>query len=162
MEMINSKNLFGALSKVQGSVKAAHKSSENPFFKSRFADLESVIESLQAPMNDNGIAILFEFKTEMVGDNPANWMRYILTHSSGENYISQWMMMMMKDKTPQGFGASCTYYKRQMLKAVFNVPETDDDGNSQSQATQIPQKPASAIKPAAPKPQNMAPGAGVR
>jgi hypothetical protein len=130
MEM---KNLNAALAKAQAEIKGAKKSAENPFFKSNYADLAECLEAIQGPAGKNGLSVIFDFKTEFAGENPANYIRYFLKHESGEQFESQWLLMFMKDKTPQGFGASCTYYRRQLLKSIYQVPELDDDGNSQSQ-----------------------------
>lgn len=128
---VSTAKLNEALAKAQGEIKPAAKSSENPFFKSKFANLEEVILSLQGPAAKNGLSVIFDFKTEFIENNPASYIRYMILHSSGESFQSHWILMFMKDKTAQGFGAACTYYKRQLLKAMFNIPESDDDdGNS--------------------------------
>lgn len=126
----NKAKLFMALSKAQGLIKPAVKSSENPFFKSKYADLEEVIAAIQDPISKNGIAVFFEFKSEILENNPASYIRYHLCHESGESFISEWVLMLMKDKTAHGFGGASTYYKRQLLKAIFNLSEIEDDGNS--------------------------------
>lgn len=132
LETTNNKNLKAALSKAQGQLKAAKKSQDNPFFKSKFADLAECLDVIQEPASKNGLSLIFNFKTELVGEHPATYVQYILSHESGEELKSDWLLMFMKDKTPQGFGASCTYYKRQLIKAIYQIPEVDDDGNQAS------------------------------
>lgn len=149
---METKNIFEALSKAQGEIKSAMKSSENPFFKSQYADIAECIETVKAPAAKNGLSLIFNFKTDFIGERPANFIKYSLNHSSGEKIESEWILMFMKDQSPQGFGASCTYYKRQLMKAVYQIPEIDDDGASQSQSQ--PQYKAA--------PKNYAPGAQQR
>lgn len=146
------KNIYKALSIAQGKIEAASKSSNNPFFKSKYADLAEVISVMQGPASENGLAIFFDFKSE----GSDEFIKYILSHDSGECINSNWVRMYSKDKTAQGFGSACTYYKRQLLKAVFNIPESDDDGNHISgNSTVKPQAPAPQPQPA--KPVNYAP-----
>ena len=108
------------------------------------------MEAIQIPASKNGLSLVFDFKTEFIGENPATFIKYILKHESGEQVDSQWMLMFMKDKSPQGFGASCTYYRRQLIKSIYQIPEVDDDGNSQSSPAPQAQRPP---------PRNYAPGA---
>jgi hypothetical protein len=148
--MTEVKNLKSALAKAQGAIKGAKKSQDNPFFKSKFADLAECLEVIQEPASKNGLSLIFNFKTEFVGEHPATYCQYILAHESGEEIKSDWLLMFMKDKTPQGFGAACTYYKRQLIKAIYQIPEVDDDGNEASGlANQQGQKPP--LKNYAPK-----------
>jgi hypothetical protein len=130
METTVRTKIFSALAKAQGLIKPAIKSSENPFFKSKYADLEEVIAAIQDPISKNGISVFFEFKTEILENNPVNYIRYHLCHESGETFVSEWVIMLMKDKTAHGFGGAATYYKRQLLKGIFNLSEIEDDGNS--------------------------------
>lgn len=122
--------LWSALAKAQGQIEGAVKGTPNPFFKSKFADLAECIYVTQKPAANNGLSLIFDFKTEIMGENPVFWIRYILSHSSGESFQSNWIVMLMTKKDAQGFAAACTYYKRQLMKAVYNIPEVDDDAQS--------------------------------
>lgn len=145
------KDLSAALSLAQGQIKGAKKSADNPFFKSTYADLSECLDAIQDPAKNNGLSLIFNFKTEFIGDRPANYIQYQLFHSTGQFIESDWILMFMKDQTPQGFGSSCTYYKRQLVKAIYQIPEIDDDGNQQSI-----QKPVQQQRPPV---KNYAPGA---
>ena len=50
--------LVMALAKAQGQIKAAPKDSDNPFFKSKYADLASVWEACREPLAKNGLAVI--------------------------------------------------------------------------------------------------------
>lgn len=150
MAPLTQKNIFTALAKAQGEIKGAKKSADNPFFKSSYADLAECLEAVQEPAAKNGLSLTFNFKSEFIGERPANFIKYVLGHASGEKIESDWILMFMKDQTPQGFGASCTYYKRQLVKAVYQIPEVDDDGNSQSSHQPPPQRQAQPVRNFAP------------
>jgi hypothetical protein len=148
--------LYQALAKAQGSIKDAKKSADNPFFKSKFADLAECLSVIQEPASKNGLSVYFNFKTEFVQEHPACFIQYILAHESGETITSDWVLMFMKDKSQHGFGAACTYYKRQLLKAIYQIPEVDDDGNSQSLTESVNNQPQVRPAQAPQKPVNFA------
>lgn len=134
--LISSKNLFESLSKAQGEIDAATKSAENAAFKkdgknSRYADIAEVIDVIREPAMKHGLAVFFDFETNYA--QPAiDMIRYRLVHSSGESFTSKWLMMRMRGHTAHDFGAASTYYRRQLLKAIYQIPEEDDDGNTAS------------------------------
>ncbi len=153
--MSDTKNLYAALAKAQGQIQAAQKSSENPAFsrgekKSKYADIAEVIEVIQKPASENGLSVIFNYHL----NEEVLFINYILMHSSGETLTGSSVPMFLRDKTMHGFGASNTFMRRQLLKAIYQVPEEDDDGNSQSVPTPAPQKPLNKpeVKNLAPKP----------
>lgn len=135
----NHSQLAKALAIAQGQIQAATKSSENPAFKksdgkkSTYADLAEVIAVIQKPASENGLSTIFNFKL----DADVMFINYELWHSSGEVHVSTWVPMFLRDKTLHGFGASNTFMRRQLLKAIYQIPEEDDDGNSQSGKGQV-------------------------
>lgn len=132
-----------ALSKAQGQMKFAAKDANNPFFKSKYADLASVIEAIKVPLSANGIA--FVQATDF--EDSAVIVETILLHESGE-WISGRLRMQPTKNDPQGVGSAVTYAKRYGLQALVGVPSDDDDGNA---ATGLQGAPQQGQK-AAPKP----------
>ncbi len=122
-----------ALSKAQGEIKAAVKSSENPAFKrdgkvSKYASIEEVIEVIQKPASENGLSVIFNYKTT----EDDTFIQYKIKHSSGETDVGDWVSMFISERTLHKFGAANTYMRRQLLKGIYQIPEEDDDGNSAS------------------------------
>jgi hypothetical protein len=118
------KELASALSKAQGEIKGALKDSNNPFFKSKYADLSSVWDAIREPLAKNNLAVV-QFPQ---GDCS---LLTILTHSSGE-YMSASYTMTPTKKDPQGIGSAITYMRRYALQSVMGVCPEDDDGNQAS------------------------------
>lgn len=150
--------LFAALSKAQGQVDYATKSQKNEAFKkdgkaSKYADIADVIEVIKKPALDNGLSVTFNFKSELSGDRFIHFIKYVVRHESGEAIDGDWVLMMLRDNTMHGFGAGNTYYRRQLLKAIYQIPEEDDDGNSQSLKPQPPPLPKAKPKNHAPSSQ---------
>jgi hypothetical protein len=123
-------NLAKALSIVQGKLTYATKDSANPFFKSKYADLESVWDSCRSLLSENGLAVM-QFPGTYSDLDKSMSLTTILTHSSGE-YISQEMSVPVTKPDAQGAGSCLTYMRRYALAAVVGVVQADDDGNAAS------------------------------
>jgi hypothetical protein len=123
------KELATALSKVQGELTYAKKDSANPFFKSRYADLESVWDACRSLMAANGLSVI-----QMPGNyfEGRMWLVTRLCHSSGE-WIEQEMSVPVQKADAQGAGSALTYMRRYALAAFIGVVQADDDGNAASQ-----------------------------
>ena len=121
-------NLAKALSIVQGKLTYAVKDSANPFFKSKYADLESVWDACRSLLAENGLAVM-QFPGEFVDGTMS--LNTILTHSSGE-YMSYLMSVPVTKPDAQGAGSALTYMRRYALAAVVGVVQADDDGNAAS------------------------------
>ena len=120
--------LATALSIVQGKLTHAKKDSANPFFKSKYADLESVWDACRSLLAENGLAVM-QFPGEFVDGTMS--LNTILTHSSGE-YMSYLMSVPVTKPDAQGAGSALTYMRRYALAAVVGVVQADDDGNAAS------------------------------
>jgi len=134
-------NLTLALSIVQGKLSHAKKDSANPFFKSKYADLESVWDSCRNLLADNGLAIL-QFPGLYSELDKSMSLTTIISHKSGE-YISQEMSVPVTKADAQGAGSALTYMRRYALAAVVGVVQADDDGNAASN----PQSKPAVVKP---------------
>ena len=118
--------LATALSIVQGKLTHAKKDSANPFFKSKYADLESVWDACRSLLAENGLCVM-QFPGEFLEGCMS--LDTILAHSSGE-YIKQTMEVPVTKLDPQGVGSALTYMRRYALAAVVGVVQADDDANA--------------------------------
>ena len=123
------KELATALAIVQGQLTFAKKDSKNPFFKSNYADLESVWDACRSLLSDNGLAVM-QFPGEYMDGNMS--LNTVITHKSGE-WMEQEMSLPVTKPDAQGAGSAITYMRRYALAAVVGVVQADDDGNSASQ-----------------------------
>jgi len=134
------KDLAAALAKAQGAITDALRDSENPFFKSKYADLASVWEACRKPLSANGLSVLQAVSSE----NGEYALETVLLHSSGQ-FMGNTIKLMLKDATMQGIGSAITYARRYQLAAFVGVaPDDDDDGNAASGKTekQVSSQPA--------------------
>jgi len=117
--------LAAALAKAQAEITGAVKDAANPFFKSKYADLESVWSACRKPLTDNGLSVVqtTDYTTEGL------MLRTTLLHSSGQ-WIAGDMPVLTKDASPQAQGSGITYARRYALAAIVGVYQTDDDGEA--------------------------------
>lgn len=123
-------NLAKALATVQGKLTYAKKDSKNPFFKSNYADLESVWDACRDLLSANGLAVS-QFPGTYSDMDKSMSLTTILMHNSGE-WISQEMSLPLSKIDAQGAGSAITYMRRYALAAVVGVVQADDDGNAAS------------------------------
>lgn len=122
------KELAAALAKAQGEIRGATKDSANPFFKSKYADLASVMDACREPLSKNGLAII---QTTEASDGTMVSLQTMLAHSSGE-WITGVVSMKPVKNDPQGIGSCLTYARRYGLMAMVGIAPEDDDGNRAS------------------------------
>jgi len=136
--------LAKALAKAQAQIKPAVKDSENPHFRSKYADLSSVWDACRKPLTDNGLSVVQMPVDAPTPDSVA--LTTLLLHTSGE-YISSTVSAPLTKKDAQGIGSALTYLRRYALSAIIGVvADDDDDGNAASRphtngkATYTPQE----------------------
>jgi hypothetical protein len=122
--------LAAALAKAQGAMKGAVKDSANPFFKSKYADLASVVEAIRAAFSANGLSYI-----QTVEPHPDEVrVETTILHSSGEWISCGYLSLPVSKADAQGFGSALTYARRYSLSAAVGVAPEDDDGNAASAA----------------------------
>jgi hypothetical protein len=126
----NITTLAVALVKAQADIKAALKDSTNPHFKSKYADLGSVVDAVKGPLLKQGIAFLQGIHDAVDGVA----VETMLLHTSGE-WISSTMRIPAVKQDAQGYGSAITYGRRYGLQSMCGVPAEDDDGHAATAST---------------------------
>jgi hypothetical protein len=120
------KSLYSALVKAQSEMSGAVKDSKNPFFKSNYADLVSVMQAIRPALANNGLGFI-----QVCHDaDGAAKIETIIIHESGEQLSCGIASVPVSKNDAQAYGSAITYAKRYSLQAAFGVPSVDDDGNS--------------------------------
>ncbi len=117
--------LVKAMVIVQANLTGAIKDSSNPFFKSKYADLESVWESCRAQLGKNGLSLLQPMSNGPNGPEVIT----LLAHVSGE-WISGSQPVCAKNATPQELGSAITYARRYGMAAMLGIVQVDDDAET--------------------------------
>jgi len=137
------KAIAPALVKAQSEMSNAVKDAKNPFFKSSYADLNSVREACIPALNKYGITVLQP--TVYEGGKP--FVQTLLLHESGEYISSLTEIICNKINDAQSHGSGVTYARRYGLQSMCNIGSEDDDGNAASQPAKVETKKEPAKKP---------------
>jgi hypothetical protein len=130
------KNIATALVKAQKQFQPALKTSTNPHFRSRYADLSACVEAVIDALNANGIYLLQ--KNYDCADGVM--VETVFVHESGEMLECGIVHFPAVKKDPQGYASALTYARRYSLMASCGIAPEDDDGNAAS-------KPVNRISP---------------
>ncbi len=104
----------------------AVKDAKNPFFKSKFADLNAVREAAEPPLAKHGISVL----QPMVQKEGKSFVRTMLLHESGQFMASDTEVVCAKQNDPQAYGSAVSYARRYGLQAFVSLGADDDDGEA--------------------------------
>ena len=123
----NINELSTALCKAQSEMGGAVKDAKNPFFKSSYADLTSVIKAIKEPFANNGLSYA-QFPVTSEGGKGIG-VNTILMHTSGQFLESEFYLPTVK-QDPQSGGSCITYARRYALQSMAGIPTADDDAES--------------------------------
>ena len=123
----NLNELATALCKAQNEMGGAVKDAKNPFFKSSYADLTSVIKAIKEPFNKNGLSYV-QLPTTSDGGKGIG-VKTVLMHTSGQFIESEFYLPLVK-ADPQAGGSAITYARRYALQALAGIPTADDDAEA--------------------------------
>ncbi|MGJ0429621.1 ERF family protein [Methylobacter sp.] len=125
--------LFKAMSLAQAEMKVAGKDSANPFFKSSYANLQSIIEASRPSLCKHGLSVM----QQIVPQDGQDYLVTVLAHNSGQWISSQMKISPVKNDV-QSLGSYITYLRRYCYAALVGVYDgtEDDDGNQATYATQ--------------------------
>ena len=120
--------LFAAIAQAQGEVENATKSATNPHFKSRYADLAEVLNTVRPTFARHGLAIVQSVSTEQQLVTVAT----TIAHKEG-GFVTSSLSCPAPTAKVQDLGSIVTYLRRYSLSAMAGISQEDDDGNAASQ-----------------------------
>jgi hypothetical protein len=137
--MITSETLIKfspAYIKAQSELRNTIKDNNNPFFKSKYADLPDVIDSIKEILNKHGIGYI-QTPTDS-GDINTVSLTTRLLHESGE-FLEDTCSCPLSKLDSQGFGSCITYLRRYSLQAICGIAGCDDDDGNIASGNQKPE-----------------------
>lgn len=126
------KGIYQALASAQIAMGPALKDSTNPAFKSKYADLASVMAACLPALNSNGIAVF----QPTADDEHGRYVQTILAHESGETLECRVPLIIGKNDM-QGYGSAVTYARRYGLMSMAGIAPEDDDGNAAAKSLPV-------------------------
>jgi hypothetical protein len=128
------KQIASALVKAQREFGPALKTSTNPHFRSKYADLAACVEAVIDALNNNGIYLM-----QMTHETPDGAMaETVFVHESGEMLSAGKLFFPASKHDAQGYASSLSYVRRYSLMAACGIAPEDDDGNAASKPAPKP------------------------
>lgn len=121
--------IYTALARAQAEMGRALKDSTNPAFRSKYADLSSVMDACLPALNKHGIAVI----QPTADDESGRFVETVLLHESGESLRCRVPLIVQKNDM-QGYGSAVTYARRYGLMCMAGIAPEDDDGNAAAKA----------------------------
>ena len=106
----------------------ALKTSTNPHFRSKYADLSGCLEAVNDALLNHGIALYQETSEDDTGVT----VETVFLHESGESLRGGKLHVPAGKQDPQGYGSALTYARRYSVMAACGIAAEDDDGNAAS------------------------------
>ena len=141
------KAISSALVKAQKEFGPALKSSSNPHFRSKYADLSACVEAVIDGLNNNGVFLMQS--SHLCEDGVT--VETVFIHESGEQISAGKLHVPASKQDAQGYGSALTYARRYALMAACGIAPEDDDGNAATRPKQA-EKPVEKPAPKAEKP----------
>jgi hypothetical protein len=124
---VKSKEFLQALSDLQGSITKVVKNTDNPYYKSKYADLNALFEQIKPLITEKGFVLIQVVR--------GNQLHTELVHiETGESIFGDMDLLTAKPDMQQ-LGSAVTYARRYSLLALLNIETADDDGNTASGKT---------------------------
>ncbi len=137
--------IIPALHVAQANLEPVLKDANNPYFKSKYADLAGVYRHTIPVLSENGLLLLQPTDLTIEGQTV---VETYLMHTSGQFVGSVTPVHAIPDKdgkiTPQAMGSGITYARRYGVMALLGLPADDDDGNAGSGRPQAGKQPPPA------------------
>jgi hypothetical protein len=122
-------NIYSKLAAVKKEIGAISKDSTNPFFKSKYFDINGLLKHVEPLLDKNGLLLLQPITDGLVCSQ-------IIDVENGDKVESSIQMASLSD--PQKMGSMITYYRRYTLVSLIAGQSEDDDGNAASKASKAP------------------------
>ncbi len=122
-------SFYDDLIKVQGALESVGKSSLNPHFKNKYANLTDILAVVKPALNNNN----FFLTQKVLIKDGSEVLRTEITHKSGQILDSEAPLNVADRNNPQKYGSAITYMRRYSLTALLGIEEEDDDGQKATQ-----------------------------
>lgn len=122
---IEATTIYEVLGRLQKDIGALKKTETNPFFKSKYLDINSLLETLRPHLEKHGLVIA---QPIVMGSSGQPVLRTILVLTSKGETIDS-LVPLPVNEDPQKMGSTITYYRRYALQSMLGLYAEDDDGN---------------------------------
>jgi len=131
---VEAATLHSAMALAFPEIEGATKDKTNPAFKSKYADLGSVVEAIKPALAKHGLFFTQHNHPCEGGVSVETFVR----HASGESLSFGALFVPATKHDAQGYGSALTYARRYSLMTAFGVAPEDDDGNAAARSAPVP------------------------
>ena len=131
------RNIYSVILQARGKIGAVSKNAKNPFFKSNYADINNVIETI-TPVCES-LGIVFTQCPKVIDGRDVLYTRLTL-QDNNEQFIDSEVRLLLPSADMQKLGSAITYARRYALISMFGLETEDDDGQSASKHPTATQK----------------------
>ena len=130
-------SIYIKIFKAKKEIEAITKDSKNPFFKSKYFDVNKLLSEVEPILQKHELLLLQPIEAEWIKTK-------IIDIETGENIHSEMNLPNIQD--PQKLGSAITYYRRYTLQSLLGLQAEDDDGNNASKKTESNRKPSLTLE----------------
>jgi len=121
--------LWPAYAKFQANLTAVVKSADNPYFKSKYADINAILKQFKPQWEEQGLLVIQSVDSDANTEKTLGCTTRVLHASSGQ-YFESYAVCVYEKLDPQKSGAALTYLRRYGLVVTLGLEQVDDDANS--------------------------------
>jgi len=122
-EAVRVNGLYPKLHAAKQKIGKVVKNANNPHFKKSYADINSLVETVEPLLIEQGLLLLQPIEDGVVST-------LIIDIETGQSVVSSMRLPEIQD--PQKIGSAVTYYRRYTLQSLLSLQAEDDDANSAS------------------------------
>lgn len=115
------KDFLQALATLQDNINTVIKKEDNPYFKSKYADLNAIFAEVKTKIRENGFVLIQTVQH--------NYLHTELVHIETGDKLESDMDLLTVKADMQQLGSAVTYARRYSLLPLLNIETEDDDGN---------------------------------
>ena len=130
-------SIYKKLFEAKKEIGKISKDSTNPFFKSKYFDINGLLEHVEPILQKNDLVLLQPIKDGLV-------YTIIVDVTDGTKVESSLALPNIQD--PQKLGSAITYFRRYTAQSLLGLQAQDDDGNSATKQVKIERKPLITIE----------------
>ena len=124
---METKNIYQKLSEFQSIVGKLRKDQTNPFFHSKYADINTVLEAIREPLRKTGLVA--RQSPSINGEGKPYLYTVIISNEGDNDFIDSKTPLILAKEDMQGLGSAITYARRYALVSMLGLEQEDDDGN---------------------------------
>ena len=127
-------SIYKKLFEAKKEIGKISKDSTNPFFKSKYFDINSLLEHVEPILQKHDLLLL-----QPISNGAVSTIIYDID-TDNKNYMSS-SIPLPTITDPQKLGGAITYYRRYTLQSLLGLQAEDDDGNSATKQVKVESKP---------------------